>query len=237
MSDYVYCCLWGTVGHCRWEQSSSVQWRFTLNSFTLKNSFCFISWSWCSCRIEVYKELQRYFCCFLNGLGCLLYGSADFLASKARTHCCQDTVHLLGSCTTLLWKCSHLWQLIIIFLACNWNHNGYAASASTIFVNHLLGNTVSMSRYVLVLCIVISQCLHWTLVFYFRDPFPSFFPFFFFLNQKDLIILVLNRLCFNTRIMYRHSLRDLFSISIFNVVLLFKGYTHLFIFLFLPLSC
>lgn len=110
---------------------------------------------------------------------------ADSIASKARTQYCQDTVHLLGSRTKLLWKCSDLWQLIIVFLACDWNPNGYAASASIIFVNHVLSNTVSMSRYILVLCIVISQCLHCTLVFYFRDPFPSFFPpFFFFIKPK-----------------------------------------------------
>lgn len=37
--------------------------------------------------------------------------SADFLASTTHR---QDTVHLLGSWTERLGKCSDLWQLIII---------------------------------------------------------------------------------------------------------------------------
>lgn len=124
------------------------------------------------------KKLQIFLLFFLKWNRMFIMDLADSLASKACTQCCHDTVHLLGGRTKLLWSYSDLWQLIIIFLACDLNCNGYAASASIIFINHVLGNTVSMSWYVLVLCIVISQYLHSALVFYFRDPFP-FFPLFF----------------------------------------------------------
>lgn len=117
------------------------------------------------------------------------------------------------------------------FLACDWNPNGYTASASIIFVNHVLGNTSSMSRYILVLCIVISQCLHCTLVFFFRDPFPCSFKKLFFIKLKifnhSYLECSSNQGCKSTDFFFeRLSLG--FCCYCYCIMQLCKGYTGLF---------
>lgn len=59
--------------------------------------------------IKNYRHFLRVF--FKQNQMFIMDLSADFVASTTHT---QDTVHLLGSWTEWLGKCSDLWQLIII---------------------------------------------------------------------------------------------------------------------------
>lgn len=135
------------------------------------------------------------------------------------------------SCRTS-WEMFGFLTTYYYFLACDWNPNGYAASASIIFVNRVLSNTLWMSWYFLVLCIVISQCLHCTLVLFFMDPFPCSF-----IKLKRF-----HHYCFECSVFSNHGHKSTdILLMIFSQFfwLLFEGYSHIFMFILFSLhpSC
>lgn len=132
------------------------------------------------------------------------------------------------SCRTS-WEMFWFLTTYYYFLACDWNLNGYAASANIIFVNRVLSNTLSMSWYILVLCIVISQCLHCTLVLFFMGPFPRSFI----IKLKRF-----NLYCFECSVFSNQGQKSTDILWMrFLLFFFLRGYSHIFIVFSLLPSC